>query len=389
MMDKVRIAIDALIMDKRKAGIGNYAFHLLQEMNKLSHGLDMDVYIQRQMHPYFQSGGTMRFLSCPDFKGSRDRILYEQFHMPREYGRRGYSIVHFLDYLSPIAPIRSQKVVTIHDLSYFVYPEFFTTGSRLLKQLLTGPGIRSAVRVICVSNHTKSDVQRLYHTADKVRVIPLGVEPDPSVQNGIRDGKAESNEAEGKALDRYGIRGSYILYTGTLEPRKNIAALVRAFRIAVEKGNIPQSLVLCGKPGWKQEGIYREIEASGLRGRILLTGYVPDEELPVLFRHADAFVYPSLYEGFGLPPLEAMAHGVPVICSNVSSLPEVAGDAALTFSPEDEEMLAAHIIRLMNEPGLREELRQRGYRQASRFTWEKTARSTIEVYRELLLEGEE
>ncbi len=375
-MNSNRIAINALIMDRRKAGIGNYAFHLLQELNRLSHGLNIDVYIQQQMKPFFPSNEPMHFLPCPDFKSSGDRILYEQCHMPHEYRKQGYSVVHFLDYLTPLLPIGSQKVVTIHDLSYFVYPEFFTTGSRLLKQFLTGPGIRSASRVICVSGHTGGDVTRRYHAADKVRVIPLGVEPDP--------GNPEGNDAE--TLDRYGITGGYILYTGTLEPRKNITTLVRAFRIAAEKGEIPQSLVLCGKPGWKPEKMDREIEASGLKDRIIRTGYVPDGALPALFRHADVFVYPSLYEGFGLPPLEAMAHGVPVLCSNASSLPEVVGDAALTFSPRDEEMLSSLLIRLLNEPKLQQELIRKGYRRASLFTWEKTAQATIEVYRELLSE---
>jgi len=375
-MNSNRIAINALIMDRRKAGIGNYAFHLLQELNRLSHGLNIDVYIQQQMKPFFPSNEPMHFLPCPDFKSSGDRILYEQCHMPHEYRKQGYSVVHFLDYLTPLLPIGSQKVVTIHDLSYFVYPEFFTTGSRLLKQFLTGPGIRGASRVICVSGHTGGDVTRRYHAADKVRVIPLGVEPNP--------GNAGRGDAE--ILCHYGITGNYILSAGTLEPRKNITTLVRAFRIAAEKGGIPQSLVLCGKPGWKPEEMDREIEASGLKGRIVRTGYVPDEALPALFRHADAFVYPSLYEGFGLPPLEAMAHGVPVLCSNASSLPEVVGDAALTFPPRDEEMLSSLLIRLLNEPELQQELIRKGYRRASLFTWEKTAQATINVYRELLSE---
>jgi glycosyltransferase involved in cell wall biosynthesis len=372
---KARIAINALIMDKRKAGIGNYAFHLLQAMNRLSHGLEADVYIQRQMQEYFPSEGTMRFLPCPDFKGSRDRILYEQFRLPREYLRQNYTIVHFLDYMSPLTPMKAKKVVTIHDLSYFVYPEFFTTGSRLMKQFLTGPSVRSAARVICVSNNTKNDVQRLYHVPDKLKVTHLGVDPDCSVWDAA---------GEQEILRKYGIRGSYIMHTGTLEPRKNTAALVRAFCAAVRKGDLPQSLVLCGKPGWKYEGIFQEIEHSGLKDRILITGYVPDEELPVLFHHADAFVYPSLYEGFGLPPLEAMVHGTPVICSFASSLPEVTGDAALTFPPRDEEKLAELIIRIIKEPGIREELRQKGFKQALKFTWEKTAEKTMDVYRELV-----
>lgn len=374
-MVKSRIAINAVIMDKRKAGIGNYAFHLLREISMLSHGLNIDIYIQQHMKPYFRDNDSMRFIPCPDFKSSRDRIFYEMFSLPQYYRENRYSLIHFVDYLSPIVPLKAKKVVTIHDLSYFVFPEFFTTGSRLMKQLLTGPGVRSAARVICVSDHTKRDVERLYQEHEKLRVIHLGVE------SGVfpRD-----EDREKEVLNKYGISGRYIMSAGTLEPRKNIAALVRAFRTAVEEADIPHSLVLCGKPGWKYDEIYKEINNSGLKSRIIVTGYVQEDELSVLFYNADAFIYPSLYEGFGLPPLEAMACGVPVICSSAASLPEVVGNAALTFAPKNEEMLASHIIHLIGDPDLQKELKQRGCIQASKFTWQETARKTISVYKELI-----
>ena len=374
-MSKYCIAINALIMDNKKAGIGNYAFNLLQEMLKFPSDFIIDIYIQDHMSSQFNSTENMHFIKCPNFESSRDRILYEQLKLPHLYRQYDYSLIHFMDYMSPILPIKSKKVVTIHDLSYFIYPEYFTIGSRYMKQFLTGPSIRSADRVICVSYNTKNDIQKRYKLSDKLRVIHLGVEPIEKTVN-----KDKGREI----LKKYGINGSFIMYTGTLEPRKNVETLISAYHSAVKEGNIIQDLVLCGKPGWKYEGIYNEIKNSGLSERIILTGYVPSDDLSIIFDNADVFVYPSLYEGFGLPPLEAMAHGVPVICSNSSSLPEVVGEAALTFSPEDKEALTALMIKLLEDTNLRSELVEKGYNRASLFTWENTVNKTYKVYEELL-----
>lgn len=374
------IAIDALIMDRNKAGIGNYAFHIIKALQEAHCDLLIDVYMQQHMIQYFKSSPNMNFIPCPDFMSSRKRILYQQIQMPKLYNSKKYSLVHFLDYMVPLFGVKAKKVVTIHDLSYFIYPEFFTAGSRLIKQLLTGPGIKRADRVICVSENTKKDVQRLFGAGNKLRVTHLGVE-----QYGLSSVNNPDNGTNHRVLDKYGINGNFILYAGTLEPRKNVEALIRAYKTAVSEHRISHKLVLCGKPGWKYEGIYSQIKDSGLSDNIILTGYVPEDELSCIFKAADAFVYPSLYEGFGLPPLEAMAHGVPIICSDVSSMPEVVGDAALTFPPGDVEMLSRHIIRLLGDDNLRSGLIEKGRCRASMFTWKKTAVDTLKVYNELLM----
>lgn len=372
-----RIAINATIMDRYKAGIGNYAFNLLQGLTKLSIEFQIDVYIQEHMSSYFDSTHGIQFISCPNFTSSGRRIMYEQLMLPSIYKSNQYSMVHFLDYMSPVLPIMAKKVVTIHDLSYYIYPQFFTTGSRLIKQILTKPSLRSADRIISVSQNTCNDIKRLFNITDKLEVIHLGVDTKKAY-NAINDKTI---------LDKYDINSSYIMYAGTLEPRKNVETLIRAYSIAVKKGNIKEKLVLCGKAGWKYKGIYDEIENTGIKDNIIITGYVPDNELSELFSNAKAFIYPSIYEGFGLPPLEAMLHNIPVICSNVSSLPEIVGDAALTFPPKDYNKLADLIIAVLKDESLSLDLKGKGYKRASAFTWEKTAKQTLRVYEDVLSKG--
>jgi glycosyltransferase involved in cell wall biosynthesis len=186
-------------------------------------------------------------------------------------------------------------------------------------------------------------------------------------------------EAARRAVaERFGLRGPFVLAVGVLQPRKNLPRLIRAFgRVAREA---PHALALVGKPGWAHEELKRAVAASGLGSRVKFTGYVPDADLPVLYNAAELFVYPSLYEGFGLPPLEAMACGTPVVTANVTSLPEVVGDAALAVDPTDELALADAIGRALTDEALRERLRTAGLAHAALFSWERTAALTLQVY---------
>jgi len=180
---------------------------------------------------------------------------------------------------------------------------------------------------------------------------------------------------------RYHIRGEYVLYVGTLQPRKNLGRLLEAvalLRKEARRGEAP-SLIIAGRKGWLYDPVFQQVERLGLEGEVVFPGYVPQEDLPALLSGARLFVFPSLYEGFGLPVLEAMACGTPVVCSNVSSLPEVAGDAALLVDPLDVEGMAEAMNRLLQDEGLRAELVERGYRQVRRFSWERCARATLAV----------
>lgn len=374
------LAINALILDKKKTGIGNYAYSLIKEMEALNTDIKMDIYMQRHMIPEFQETRHMHYIACPDFMRSRERILFEQWRLPTILKQSGCEVVHYFDYHTPLRPIPAKMIVTIHDLSYYKHPAYFTFGRRVLKQSITALSLGRAEKVLCVSTHTKMDVYDKFPKLDrnKVKAIPLGVKVYDK-QGDLQDFSTYMKEI--------GINGKYILYIGTLEPRKNVELLIRAYQRAVSKASISHQLLLCGKPGWKYQGIFDAAKEMVPRERIVFGGYAPEQMLPLLYKNAEAFVYPSWYEGFGLPPLEAMACGAPVLSSNASSLPEAVGDAALLFSPVDEEGLADLLIRVIEEKGLKEELRERGLRQAAKFSWTQTAQQTLNVYRELLLEG--
>ncbi len=274
-----------------------------------------------------------------------------------------------------IHPQRS--VVTVHDLGYRHYPEAHRTRDRLYLDWSTYWNARQAAAVIVDSLATRDDLVQGYGIdPSKVRVVYLGraeaISPvrDERVLAGVRK--------------RFGIAGRYLLYVGTLQPRKNLARVIGAFgRLAGDPTIGELQLVLAGKRGWLYDDLFAQVARLGLEGRVLFPGYVEDADLPALLSGAAAFVFPSLYEGFGIPVLEAGACGVPVITSNTSSLPEVAGDAALLVDPHDVDAIADAMYRLMTDEALRAELARRGRENVKRFSWEQCARETLAVLEEV------
>jgi glycosyltransferase involved in cell wall biosynthesis len=274
------------------------------------------------------------------------------------------------------------SVVTVHDLGYLYYPEAHTLSQNVYLRWSTRFNARSATRVLADSEATRQDLVSHYQVpADKIRVVYPGWDEtlapvdDPAALAAVRE--------------RYGLAQPYLLYIGTLHPRKNLVRLVQAFNLIVQSpAPGPQSsvsnlqLVLAGQKGWLYDELLTEVRRLGLADLVLLTGYVPENDLSALLSGAQAFVYPSLYEGFGFPILEAMACSTPVICSNVSSLPEVAGDAALQVDPLDVEALAQAIQHVIADEGLRHELVARGRQQIKRFSWQRCAQETLQVFEE-------
>jgi glycosyltransferase involved in cell wall biosynthesis len=233
--------------------------------------------------------------------------------------------------------------------------------------------------VITGSNQTKTDLIKYFGlNADKVVVTPYGVDPC------FRPITDKQRFVEVKT--KYGIDNEFILYVGNLQPRKNLVRLFLAFERLKIKRKINEKLVIVGKKAWLYQDIFKTYEQLKAKEEIIFTGYVPTEEIPVLYSAARIFVYPSLYEGFGLPPLEAMACGVPVLTSLVSSLPEVVGDSALLVDPYSVEEIANGIERLLSDEKLRLSLREKGLRKASTFSWRRTAELTLAVYRDALRE---
>jgi glycosyltransferase involved in cell wall biosynthesis len=299
------------------------------------------------------------------------RILWEQLAQPWTLARLRPDLLHSLAFASPLlgAP---PAVVTVYDLSFRLFPENFPALQRLYLSTLTALSCRRARRVIAISESTKRDVVRLLGvSAERVEVAYPGVDP--------RFRPLPRAEVEAFRT-RHSLPQHFLLYLGTLEPRKNLATLIAAF--ANLKSQISSlQLVVAGAKGWFYESVFQQVERLGLRECVHFPGYLPADDLPLWYNACAVFVYPSSFEGFGMPVAEALACARPVVTSNVSSLPEAGGDAALFTSPGDVDALVAALGRALTTGN---ELAVRGPEHAARFTWPATARRTVEAYRKAL-----
>lgn len=374
-----KIALHAAVLNSKKAGVGNYAFYLIKALQQKAVDFKMDVYLDSSARGLFEDSKNMRFFGIGPFKNSWERVSWEQLQSPFQYARQKYDLIHFMDYQTPFIPVKTPHIVTIHDLCYHRYPQYFSTGSRWLKRLNTPRSIHRASAIITVSDFSRRELAELFPETVKKRIYV--------VNPGLKDSGSQPSDAvdERTVLARYGIQGSYVLYVGTLEPRKNITSLVRSMAALWNVGKLTSThLVLAGGKGWIYENIFQTIHELGVSDKVVHTGYVNESDLPIVYRHAQAFVYPSYYEGFGMPPLEAMAQGTPVITSDQASLPEAVGDAALLVPPSDEGQLSHAIERVCTETDLRMELIGRGNKRAAMFTWSKAAEKVLGIYEETL-----
>jgi glycosyltransferase involved in cell wall biosynthesis len=267
-------------------------------------------------------------------------------------------------------------VATIHDLVSYHFPETFTLKMRLWQRLFVSNAVRVADCIFADSIATKHDIQRYYDIPEEtIKVVYLPV--DTRIQ------KVQDAATLADIRKTYDLPDKFILYLGTLEPRKNVGRLAAAYAKLPESVRATHSLVLAGNLGWYSEGIKREIEGLHLGNRIRLLGYVRHADLPALYTLASAFAYLSLYEGFGAPPLEAMACGTPVICARSSSLPEVVGDAALLVDPLNLEEISKGILQLLSDDSIRKRLISRGLHQATLFTADDKAAEILHIFGEL------
>lgn len=300
------------------------------------------------------------------------RILWEQAFAPWLFERDQIDLVHGTVNVTPLGT-RRPTVVTVHDLAFLRFPEQYPGLKQRYLTVLTRRSVERAARVVAVSRSTRNDVLHFYDVApEKVVVVPNGV--DPSLRPITDRSQLDAFRR------RHDLPGEFILFLGTLQPRKNLITLLRAWATLKPETRLP--LVVVGAHGWMYEPIYEEARSLGVAGHVVFKGFVEPSELAFWYSAATMFVYPSLYEGFGMPVLEAMACGTPVITSNSSSLPEVAGDAGLIVEPLDVDALARAIDLLSNDGGYREKLARLGHAQAAQFSWARAARQTAEVYRQ-------
>jgi len=307
-------------------------------------------------------------------------VAWEQLAQPWRLWRERIDLLHAPVYVGPIISA-CPMVVTVHDLSFYLYPELLRRASRAYLQRMARISVARAAGIIAVSRATRDDLVRILGVApERVTVIHNGVDDDMR--------PIEDRAAVERFRRRRGLPDRIILFVGTLEPRKNVSALLEAYAILRERRGGPHRLVLAGGRGWGFDRIEATLTRLRLdRGDVILPGFVPQQELPLWYNAADLFVYPAIYEGFGIPPLEAMACGTPVIVSNRSSLPEVVGDAGIVVDPNDVEGMARAMGDALSDAGRREILRAAGLERASAFSWRETARSTASLYHRILKGG--
>ena len=356
----------------RNAGVSQYIQALLRTLPAAAGGLRLTAYVGAGVADSF-AGWQVRRTALP---GDRPllRIVWEQALQPIALRQAGVDLVHAPVNVGPLVQT-CPVVVTVHDLSFRLYPETFRPAQRLYQSALARWTVRHAQQVIAVSESTRTDVVRHFGVpAERVAVVYNGVD------DAFRPYPAEVVEAFRREK---GLPERFLLCVATLEPRKNIVRLLEA--LARVPGAPP--LVVCGGKGWYYDTIFATIERLGLSGRVHLPGYIPAAELPLWYNAASWFIYPSLYEGFGLPALQALACGTPSIVSRASALPEVVGDAAVLLDPLDVEAMAGTLAHALDDPGLATVLRQKGPAQARRFSWARTAEETAAIYRAVLAGG--
>jgi glycosyltransferase involved in cell wall biosynthesis len=371
----MRIGLNALLCSSgrnyRRTGVSRYIDELIRHLALLNSGSELIAYTNRNFEVDGWDSVRLRRAAIP-VGNPTIRIGWELVTLPVATVRDRLDVFHGTVNALPRG-IRAATAVTVHDLAFLRYPEQVTGKRYRYLKWVVETSIRRANIVLTPSEATRADVIEAFAIGpDRVVATPLGVDER------FRPASPESIES---VRSEYRLERPYILTVGTLEPRKNLPMLVRAF--AVLKDEIPHDLVLAGPAGWLMDDIERTIVAAGIDDRVRRIGFADDLALVALYSGAEMVAIPSLYEGFGLPVIEAMATGAPVLTSDVSSMPEVAGDAALLIDPTDLESIVEGIRRILGSEELRAKMRSAGPLRAAQFTWQRTASETMAAYRRI------
>ncbi|MEK7502233.1 MAG: glycosyltransferase family 1 protein [Patescibacteria group bacterium] len=352
-----------------RVGSGEFCFQLLNTLAKIDKKNEYFIYLpkaptsdipkeSKNWHYEVVKGRTLWTLVALSKKLFFDKEKIDVFFSP----------THYLPFF-----VGKRSVISILDVSYLRFPELFKKRDLYQLKLWGGYSIKKAKKIITISNSSRNDIIKEYGVSGKkVIVVYPGIKSETNLKFKMQNSKLLE--------EKFDIKGEYILFVGTLQPRKNIEKLIEALTIVKNKN---LELVIVGKKGWMYEDILSAPIKYKVSDRVKFLDNVNDEDLPSFYKNADCFVLPSLYEGFGLPILEAMQYGCPVLASNVSSLPEAGGDAAIYFDPQNTEDIAEKIDKVTSDEKFRTEMIQKGYEQVKKFSWEKTARETLKVLEEL------
>jgi glycosyltransferase involved in cell wall biosynthesis len=364
----MRVGFEVTPLAVPRTGVGTYTFNLLQHLSRSTE----DEILQLTQPP----------LRWPPVRDNRQRTLrlnktlWMQLFLPWQLSRVAAEVCHFTNSVAPSwTPCPS--IVTIHDATLWLFPQYHPRRRLLAMRPFIPLGVRRATAVITVSANSKRDLVRILKVPeDKVHIIYEA--PGPEFR------PLEHTEFLDLIRQRYGLPNGFILYVGTIEPRKNLVRLLHAFERLRRDGYPSHDLVLVGSRGWRDGDVFRSVERLGLRDVVRVLGYVPTKDLVALYNVADALVFPSMHEGFGLPVVEAMACGTPVVTSPNGSLAEVAGTAAEMVDPTEPDCIATGLRNVLSNPDRRAELRAAGLARAARFSWEQAAAQTRQVYTQVL-----
>jgi glycosyltransferase involved in cell wall biosynthesis len=357
----LRVAMDCRLMYYRKAGISNYTRRLVQALASFDSPIALRVLLDRRDNDAAWVPSNVKIARTITPAHHR----FERFTLPFEIARYGFHILHSPDFITCAGCFK--KIITIHDLYFIEHPEAMSEDGKRYYSRTTWSA-QKADAIITVSDFTKRDILRLLPTVPEIKVNviheaavtqpthPIPKSPNPDLQS------------------------PYALFVGTFEPRKNLITLLRAMQLTAPDFN----LVVVGESGWGDNEPTRLARELNVDKRVHFAGRVSDDERDDLYRNTRVFVFPSLSEGFGLPVLEAMSMGAPVVCSNAGSLPEIAGDAAILVDPLDFESLARHLAKMWKDDALRAEYSKRGLARAKEFSWRKAAEQTLEIYRSVI-----
>ena len=368
----MKILIDAHMVGERETGNETYIVNLIRGLQNM--GVSDEIVLATAHVDALSEKVGRQYRMIPVSVSPWRRLGVD---LPSIVRREKVDVLH-VTYAGPLQTACA-VVVTIHDVAYKMHPEWFSIRDRVVLGSGIAWTIRRAGKVITVSEHARREMEAVFPFAGPKIEVTLGA-ADP------RFTKLEENRLNEELLAQKDIRCPFILAVGNLQPRKNLSHLINAFAKIKKHTGISHQLVIAGKALWRESEVYRAVREHGLENHVVFTGYVPDEDLVQLYNQADVFVYPSLYEGFGLPVIEAMACGTPVVTSDSSSIPEVAGDAAMLVNPEDVESIAQGLETVVTNTSLKEALGRKGVEQARKFTWEKTAEQTLRIYREAGME---
>jgi glycosyltransferase involved in cell wall biosynthesis len=373
----MKICVDVNVLRPPRTGIENYVHYLLNYLFKIDKENQYVLLSSKKFDiNFFNSYGTefvKDFLSLP-LKPAL--IFWYNFFLPVKFKKYKCDLLFSPDFFSPII-LNIPSISVVHDLTPLLYPKFHTFKNYIRFKYYLPLSLRKNKKIITVSNATKQDIMNIFKIPEeKIVTIYPGV--DREIFKPI-----SNSDILNKVKEKYNLPYKFILFVSTLEPRKNLPTLLKALYNLKRKQSIPHKLVCVGKKGWFYENIFEMVKNLNLEDDVIFTGYVPDEDLVAIYNLAEVLVYPSFYEGFGFPILEAMSCGCPVIASNTSSMPEVVGDAGILIDPYSEEDIERAILMVLEKDNLRNELKEKSLNRASYFSWENTAKEVLKCFYEI------